>query len=85
MLEREFQLKLYENHIQKNLKLKANNFTNWYDFMFHFDKKNDNHMNFLFELKLKMFDEDKVKQLPEDKKNLIRDSFNPLEIIKCLM
>ena len=53
--------------------------------MFHFDKKNASHMNFLFELKLKMFDEQKVKQMPEDKKNLIRDSLNPLEIIKCLM
>ena len=66
-------------------KVKANNFTNWYEFMFHFDKKNASHMNFLFELKLKMFDEQKVKQMPEDKKNLIRDSLNPLEIIKCLM
>ena len=67
------------------LKVKANNFTNWYEFMFHFDKKNASHMNFLFELKLKMFDEQKVKEMPEDKKNLIRDSLNPLEIIKCLM
>ena len=67
------------------LKVKANNFTNWYEFMFHFDKKNATHMNFLFELKLKMFDEQKVKEMPEDKKNLIRDSLNPLEIIKCLM
>ena len=38
--------------------------------MFHFDKKNVTHMNFLFELKLKMFDEDKVKKMPEDKKIL---------------
>lgn len=67
------------------LKVKANNFTNWYEFMFHFDKKNPNHMNYLFEMKLKLFDEQKVKQMPEDKKNLIRDSLNPLEIIKCLM
>ena len=48
-------------------------------------KKNATHMNFLFELKLKMFDEKKVKVMSEDKKNLIRDSLNPLEIIKCLM
>ena len=41
--------------------------------MFHFDKKNATHMNFLFELKLKMFDEDKVKHYPKIK-NLIRDS-----------
>ena len=67
------------------LKAKANNFTNWYEFMFHFDKKNASHMNFLFELKLKIFDEKKVKEMPEDKKNLIRDSSNPLEIIKCLI
>ena len=67
------------------LKAKANNFTNWYEFMFHFDKKNPNHMNYLFEMKLKLFDEEKVKKMPEDKKNLIRDSLNPLEIIKCLM
>ena len=77
--------KLDLQKLTDELKVKANNFTNWYDFMFHFDKKNATHMNFLFELKLKMFDEDKVKQLPEDKKNLIRDSLNPLEIIKCLM
>ena len=77
--------KLDLDKLKEDLKLKANNFTNWYDFMFHFDKKNDNHMNYLFEMKLKLFDEQKVKQLPEDKKNLIRDSLNPLEIIKCLM
>ena len=77
--------KLDLQKITDELKVKANNFTNWYEFMFHFDKKNANHMNFLFELKLKMFDEQKVKQMPEDKKNLIRDSLNPLEIIKCLM
>lgn len=64
---------------------KANNFTNWYDFMFHFDKKSATHMDYLFELKLKLFDEKKVKEMSEDKKNLIRDSLNPLEIIKCLM
>ena len=66
------------------LEYKANNFTNWYDFMFHFDEKNATHMNFLFELKLKMFDEKKVKVMSEDKKNLIRDSLNPLEIIKIV-
>ena len=77
--------KLDLQKLTDELKVKANNFTNWYEFMFHFDKKNASHMNFLFELKLKLFDEDKVKQLPEDKKNLIRDSLNPLEIIKCLM
>ena len=71
--------------ITDELEFKANNFTNWYDFMFHFDEKNSTHMNFLFELKLKMFDEKKVKEMSEDKKNLIRDSLNPLEIIKCLM
>ena len=64
---------------------KANNFTNWYDFLFHFDEKDSSHMNFLFELKLKLFDEKKVKEMSEDKKNLIRDSLSPLEIIKCLM
>ena len=64
---------------------KANNFTNWYDFLFHFAKKDSSHMNFLFELKLKLFDEKKVKEMSEDKKNLIRDSLSPLEIIKCLM
>ena len=52
--------------------------------MFHFDEKNATHMNFLFELKLKMFDEKKVKVMSEDKKNLIRDSLNPLEIIKIV-
>ncbi len=77
--------KLDLQKLTDELKVKANNFTNWYEFMFHFDKKNASHMNFLFELKLKMFDEQKVKQMPEDKKNLIRDSLNPLEIIKCLM
>ena len=77
--------KLDLQKLTDELKVKANNFTNWYEFMFHFDKKNASHMNFLFELKLKMFDEKKVKQMPEDKKNLIRDSLNPLEIIKCLM
>ena len=77
--------KLDLQKLTDELKVKANNFTNWYEFMFHFDKKNASHMNFLFELKLKKFDEQKVKQMPEDKKNLIRDSLNPLEIIKCLM
>ena len=70
--------------ITDELEFKANNFTNWYDFMFHFDEKNATHMNFLFELKLKMFDEKKVKVMSEDKKNLIRDSLNPLEIIKIV-
>ena len=77
--------KLDLQKLTDELKVKANNFTNWYEFMFHFDKKNPNHMNYLFEMKLKLFDEQKVKQMPEDKKNLIRDSLNPLEIIKCLM
>jgi len=77
--------KLDLQKLTDELKLKANNFTNWYEFMFHFDKKNASHMNYLFEMKLKLFDEQKVKQMPEDKKNLIRDSLNPLEIIKCLM
>ena len=77
--------KLDLQRLTDELKVKANNFTNWYEFMFHFDKKNPNHMNYLFEMKLKLFDEQKVKQMPEDKKNLIRDSLNPLEIIKCLM
>ena len=77
--------KLDLQKLTDELKVKANTFTNWYDFMFHFDKKNPNHMNYLFEMKLKLFDEQKVKQMPEDKKNLIRDSLNPLEIIKCLM
>ena len=77
--------KLDLQRLTDELKVKANTFTNWYDFMFHFDKKNPNHMNYLFEMKLKLFDEQKVKQMPEDKKNLIRDSLNPLEIIKCLM
>ena len=77
--------KLDLQKLTDELKVKANNFTNWYEFMFHFDKKNPNHMNFLFELKLKIFDEKKVKEMPEDKKNLIRDSSNPLEIIKCLI
>ena len=77
--------KLDLQKLTDELKVKANNFTNWYEFMFHFDKKNASHMNFLFELKLKIFDEKKVKEMPEDKKNLIRDSLNPLEIIKCLM
>ena len=58
--------KLDLQKITDELKVKANNFTNWYEFMFHFDKKNANHMNFLFELKLKMFDEQIVKQMPED-------------------
>ena len=77
--------KLDLQKLTDELKIKANNFTNWYEFMFHFDKKNPNHMNYLFEMKLKLFDEEKVKKMPEDKKNLIRDSLNPLEIIKCLM
>ena len=77
--------KLDLQKLTDELKVKANNFTNWYEFMFHFDKKNPNHMNYLFEMKLKLFDEEKVKKMPEDKKNLIRDSLNPLEIIKCLM
>ena len=77
--------KLDLQRLTDELKVKANTFTNWYDFMFHFDKKNPNHMNYLFEMKLKLFDEEKVKKMPEDKKNLIRDSLNPLEIIKCLM
>ena len=77
--------KLDLQKLTDELKVKANNFTNWYEFMFHFDKKNASHMNYLFEMKLKLFDEQKVKQMPEDKKNLIRDSLNPLEIIKCLM
>ena len=77
--------KLDLQKLTDELKIKANNFTNWYEFMFHFDKKNPNHMNYLFEMKLKLFDEQKVKQMPEDKKNLIRDSLNPLEIVKCLM
>ena len=51
--------------ITDELEFKANNFTNWYDFMFHFDEK-------------------KVKVMSEDKKNLIRDSLNPLEIIKIV-
>ena len=49
----------------------ANNFTNWYDFMFHFDKEILIDMNFLFELKLKMFDEQKLNECPKIK-NLIR-------------
>ena len=53
--------------------------------MFNFDKENTYHMDFLFQLKLKLFDEKKVKSLPEDKKNIIRDSLNPIKIIKCLM
>ena len=77
--------KLDLQRLTDELKVKANNFTNWYEFMFHFDKKNPNHMNYLFEMKLKLFDEEKVKKMPEDKKNLIRDSLNPLEIVKCLM
>ena len=77
--------KLDLQKLTDELKVKANNFTNLYEFMFHFDKKNPNHMNYLFEMKLKLFDEEKVKKMPEDKKNLIRDSLNPLEIIKCLM
>ena len=77
--------KLDLQKLTDELKIKANNFTNWYEFMFHFDKKNPNHMNYLFEMKLKLFDEEKVKKMPEDKKNLIRDSLNPLEIVKCLM
>ena len=77
--------KLDLQKLTDELKVKANNFTNWYEFMFHFDKKNPNHMNYLFEMKLKLFDEEKVKKMPEDKKNFIRDSLNPLEIIKCLM
>ena len=77
--------KLDLQKLTDELKIKANNFTNWYEFMFHFDKKNPNHMNYLFEMKLKLFDEEKVKKMPEDKKNLIRDSLNPLEILKCLM
>ena len=77
--------KLDLQKLTDELKVKANNFTNWYEFMFHFDKRNPNHMNYLFEMKLKLFDEEKVKKMPEDKKNLIRDSLNPLEIIKCLM
>ena len=77
--------KLDLQKITDELKVKANNFTNWYEFMFHFDKRSPNHMNYLFEMKLKLFDEEKVKKMPEDKKNLIRDSLNPLEIIKCLM
>ena len=77
--------KLDLQKLTDELKVKANNFTNWYEFMFHFDKKNASHMNFLFELKLKIFDEKKVKEMTEDNKNLIRDSSNPLEIIKCLI
>ena len=77
--------KLDFQKLTDELKIKSNNFTNLYEFMFHFDKKNPNHMNYLFEMKLKLFDEEKVKKMPEDKKNLIRDSLNPLEIIKCLM
>ena len=77
--------KLDLQKLTDELKVKANNFTNWYEFMFHFDKKSPNHMNYLFEMKLKLFDEEKVKKMPEDKKNLIRDSLNPLEIVKCLM
>ena len=72
------ELSRYIQQLTDELEYKANNFTNWYDFMFHFDEKNATHMNFLFELKLKMFDEKKVKEMSEDKKNLIRDSLNPL-------
>ena len=70
---------------KQELKAKASSFDGWYDFMFNFDKENTYHMDFLFQLKLKLFDEKKVKSLPEDKKNIIRDSLNPMKIIKCLM
>ena len=41
--------------------------------MFHFDKKNANHMNFLFELKLKMFDEQKFLIIQPDALKLISE------------
>jgi hypothetical protein len=71
--------------LKEELKTKASSFGGWYEFMFNFDKENPDHMDFLFQLKLKLFDEKKVKSLPEEKKNIIRDSLNPMKIIKCLM
>ena len=44
--------KLDLQKLTDELKVKANNFTNWYEFMFHFDKRSPNHMNYLFEMKL---------------------------------
>jgi len=71
--------------LKEELKTKASSFGGWYEFMFNFDKENPDHMDFLFQLKLKLFDEKKVKSLSEEKKNIIRDSLNPMKIIKCLM
>ena len=73
------------DRLKEELKTKASSFGGWYEFMFNFDKENPDHMDFLFQLKLKLFDEKKVKSLPEEKKNIIRDSLNPMKIIKCLM
>lgn len=75
----------FKQELKEKLKERASNFDGWYDFMFNFDKENPDHMDFLFKMKLKLFDEKKVKSLPEDKKNIIRDSLKPIEIIKCLM
>lgn len=73
------------DRLKEELKTKASSFGGWYEFMFNFDKENPDHMDFLFQLKLKLFDEKKVKSLSEEKKNIIRDSLNPMKIIKCLM
>lgn len=55
------------------------------DFIINFNENNKDHMDLLFNLKLKVFDLDKVKSSKnEEAKTKIRKSVNPFEVISEL-